>query len=105
MCGTIGTIGSKAVVPPPIDRLKRLECRGNGWGNAREAAACGGWVILFTDAPDRDPIGECNVRAVELPAGNHVLAPAPHARTRLPAYQARWSKAPASNSRAPRPSR
>jgi hypothetical protein len=80
MCSTIG---SKPVVPLPLDRLRRLEYRGNGPGNA-----------------GRDPIGECNDCIVEMPTVNHSLAPVLHRRTQSPAYRARSSKASVSNSRA-----
>ena len=79
MCGTIAMVGSKPVVPVPI---------------SQEAAACGGWVILFTDAPGCDAIGAGFVRVTEMPTVNICPARALFALpTRLPAYHVRSPKA------------
>src|SRR5712691_9084215 len=44
-------------------------------GNVQEAAARGGRVILLTDRPSRDAIGEGIVRIIDMPSIDPFLAP------------------------------
>ena len=95
MCGIIGIVGSKAVVPLPIDRLQRLEYHVHDSGNPQKAVARGGWVILSTDAPGRDAMGKGIVGVIEMPTVNDFLAPVLYPLpVQLPADHARSSKLP-----------
>ena len=95
MCCIIGIVGSKPVVPLPIDGLQRLEDHDHDPGNPQKAAARGGRVILSTAAPGRDAMGKGIVGVIEMPTVNHFLAsvlyPLP---AQLPADHARLSKLP-----------